>query len=33
MLEIESGHIAELDDEMLRNLIGLLCEEELKSNL
>ena len=31
MLEIESGHIAELDDEMLRNLIGLLCEEELKS--
>lgn len=32
MLEIESRHIAELDDEMLRNLIGLLCEEELKSH-
>lgn len=31
MLEIESGHIAELNDEMLRNLVGLLCEEELKS--
>lgn len=30
MLEIEGGHIAELDDEMLRNLIGLLCEAELK---
>lgn len=30
MLEIESTHIQELDDKMLRNLIGLLCEEELK---
>ncbi len=30
MLEIESTHIKELDDSMLRNLIGLLCEEELK---
>lgn len=31
MLEIEYAHIAELDDSMLRNLIGLLCEEELKN--
>lgn len=30
MLEIESTHIQELDDKMLRDLIGLLCEEELK---
>lgn len=30
MLEIESMHIKELNDSMLRNLIGLLCEEELK---
>jgi len=30
MLEIESTHILELDDKMLRDLIGLLCEEELK---
>ena len=30
MFEIESTHIEELDDKMLRNLIGLLCEEELK---
>lgn len=30
MLGIESAHIKELDDEMLRDLIGLLCEEELK---
>lgn len=32
MLEIEYAHIAELDDSMLRNLIGLLCEEELKKS-
>lgn len=30
MLEIESTHIEGLDDSMLRKLIGLLCEEELK---
>lgn len=30
MLEIESIHIKELNDSILRNLIGLLCEEELK---
>ncbi len=30
MLEIESTHIQELDDKMLQDLIGLLCEEELK---
>lgn len=30
MLEIENTHIQELDDKMLRDLIGLLCEEELK---
>ncbi|MEY8392323.1 hypothetical protein AALA98_13335 [Lachnospiraceae bacterium 45-W7] len=29
MLEIESTHIEELNDSMLRKLIGLLCEEEL----
>ncbi len=30
MLGIEDAHIKELDDKMLRDLIGLLCEEELR---